>query len=650
MASSLQPTILHDAVASLPAASIPPPPIARGDHQRPADPGTNDLGWTRDLNIPVPVIEGMDDQQLWLLVRRFDRQVFHLRRIPNPPLDRLDCTPATLAESYSPDRLRNILERLYLTIFIGIAASIKHIARIRSWESTRSAWFCAVYFFCWKKDILIPATLTLLLALVLCPSIRPTLFPPAPLAAIDPSTGGVKKPASGHLDSKDSMTGAQERFQGEAVEREADDFVTGLSSIAVSVAVGKEAEPSASQSLSKEEDEEGHVDAKVPDISNVADVVSAQQMASTAAPPSEEIQDQTAIPIQQAIAINTLVDIWEMTGNALTSSLPFKSLPMRVRIASPIAALLLVSFLLPEFWIYKGLTFSVGIALFGQPIFDELGHKNLLKYLDSTFPHWRNYFDIRQTVLSGAPTDKQLTITLLRLGETNGSPLPPPPLMSSGPDSDNSSHLSGAHRDELPSEYAEQICSELSDSDGEDESIPPRKRKGSKLFGFVKGSTKAGVEGVLGLEKAKATVGSKSAKARTGIVQSPAAVEKAQLEDGPSVFRGKWKGTRGVLTISVSATQPLLAFSKLNKGVEFVAPAETVIWTLLIDDIAEIRKIGGFGWKGKMVVGWSTGDKVVDGLGITDLAGNIYHLTALPRRDELFNRLASIGKQRWESC
>lgn len=35
---------------------------------------------------------------------------------------------------------------------------------------------------------------------------------------------------------------------------------------------------------------------------------------------------------------------------------------------------------------------------------------------------------------------------------------------------------------------------------------------------------------------------------------------------------------------------------------------------------------------------------------IIDMKGAVYFIAALPRRDEVFNRLVAIGRQRWESC
>ncbi|KAJ3848377.1 hypothetical protein EV368DRAFT_49404 [Lentinula lateritia] len=664
--ATLKPTRHHNRVEEVPTVAEPPA-LAKGERERPKDPETEDLGWSENPKVPIPVVNGLNNEHLWILVRRFNKQVFHFRRITNLPPGVLDCNPATNSDSYSPDKLRSVLERLYLTIVVGTASALKHIARIRSWtEASRTAWFCAAYFLAWYKDVLTPTILTLLLTLVMVPSSRTVLLPPAPLAAIDTSTGGVKKPLAGQLGSKDSITGAQEQFRGEAAEKEADHFVTGLSTIAVSVAVGKEGQGAGSSSSAEETNSTGEiVDAKVPNIVDVEGAVDAQRAASATEKTRKDDtgSKQAALLVQQIMwdnlgtlmsALIMIMDIWEMTGNALTPSPPFESLPMRVRIASPIALFVVVSLVLPEYWVYKGITLGLGLVFFGQPIFDKLAQKHVLKYLDHWIPMWRQHLDIRNTILFGVPTDNQLTLTLLRLGEMNKSPLPPPPMIV-GSDKGALSPPPIAHPNDLPPEYSEQVqevhaASETSTHALRDEDSPKHKSKGSKLLGLVKGTTKAGVDGVLGIEKAKAVVGSKQAKAKTGIVQPVEVVEKVLREDGPSVFRGKWKGTQGVLTVSTTVTQPLVAFLKLGLKKDVDSPAETAVWSLLINEIVEVRKVGGFGWKGKMIVGWSTGDRVIDGLEIIDVNGNVYYITALPRRDELFNRLVAIGDQRWESC
>jgi len=63
----------------------------------------------------------------------------------------------------------------------------------------------------------------------------------------------------------------------------------------------------------------------------------------------------------------------------------------------------------------------------------------------------------------------------------------------------------------------------------------------------------------------------------------------------------------------------------------------------------EIKKVGGLGWKTKLVVGWATSREIADGLIIVDKDGNIKQLTAIALREELFNRLVAMGSQMWEA-
>jgi len=72
-------------------------------------------------------------------------------------------------------------------------------------------------------------------------------------------------------------------------------------------------------------------------------------------------------------------------------------------------------------------------------------------------------------------------------------------------------------------------------------------------------------------------------------------------------------------------------------------------WGIAIADLAEVKKIGGLGWKGKIVVGWATRREVKDGIELISKDGMKYRATALKERDELFNRVISMGQQVWES-
>lgn len=66
-------------------------------------------------------------------------------------------------------------------------------------------------------------------------------------------------------------------------------------------------------------------------------------------------------------------------------------------------------------------------------------------------------------------------------------------------------------------------------------------------------------------------------------------------------------------------------------------------FSIQLQEIEEIKKLGGLGWKTKLVVGGVLGMEVIDGLALVTPTGETT-LTALPRRDELFNRLIALSQ------
>ena len=86
-------------------------------------------------------------------------------------------------------------------------------------------------------DFIVPLLTATILALIVYPKSRAFLFPPAPIALVDSSTGGLQKPRAGVLGSHDSATGAPENHKGEAVEQEASNFVNAFASVALNVVV-----------------------------------------------------------------------------------------------------------------------------------------------------------------------------------------------------------------------------------------------------------------------------------------------------------------------------------------------------------------------------------------------------------------------------
>ena len=70
-----------------------------------------------------------------------------MKAIKDKPLGGLDLNIAD-EDEFSPDKLRANIERLYMTVIIGVMGFGKHIARLRSWrEPRRTAAFCTVCTF-----------------------------------------------------------------------------------------------------------------------------------------------------------------------------------------------------------------------------------------------------------------------------------------------------------------------------------------------------------------------------------------------------------------------------------------------------------------------------------------------------------------------
>jgi hypothetical protein len=68
----------------------------------------------------------------------------------------------------------------------------------------------------------------------------------------------------------------------------------------------------------------------------------------------------------------------------------------------------------------------LGFLFFGQPIMD----RGLALFIEKV-PDWKEKLDMRNSLLYGVPTNDQLVLHLLRVGENHGTPLPrpkPPPL------------------------------------------------------------------------------------------------------------------------------------------------------------------------------------------------------------------------------
>ena len=104
-----------------------------------------DMGWDNPgRKAPGQLVGGLSNQELWTLIRRFNKQMYHVKATKAPLYAGLDVIIVD-EDEFSPDKLRSNVERLYMTVIIGVIGFGKHIARLRSWrEPRRTGAFLAV--------------------------------------------------------------------------------------------------------------------------------------------------------------------------------------------------------------------------------------------------------------------------------------------------------------------------------------------------------------------------------------------------------------------------------------------------------------------------------------------------------------------------
>lgn len=172
--------------------------------------------------------------------------------------------------------------------------------------------------------------------------------------------------------------------------------------------------------------------------------------------------------------------------------------------------------------------------------------------------------------------------------------------------------------------------------------------KSSKVLNVLRSGLKGSVTTAIGADKLKAASGSARAKNRLGALPKPG----FDLTSGPIEFKSRFHGKKGHTYISTNSAIPRVSFT-MDSAVKDTGTQDREdlhpVWELAISDISALKKLGGYGWKARLVVGWATEREVADGLEITTRNGDTLKVTAIPLRNELFNRLIAIGDQKWES-
>ena len=532
--------------------------------------------------------------------------MYHVKSIPEAPPGGLDLNIAD-EDEFSPDKLRANIERLYMTVVIGMISFGKHIVRLRSWrEPRRTACFAAVYGLAWILNLVIPTLMATLIVLIAVPKSRDILFPPVPLALVNSKTGGLQKPKAGVLGSVNSVTGAPEKHEGEAVEQEASNLVSGIASIAISSAAGRH-----DQSDPGEGEGAGTGLEKAPDPTKMAN--SAADATASASGGEIGAHDKTKQPMEQAIwakmrpamhAVGDISDGWERFANALSPTPPFHQ-NNRLQLAAVVAPIFLLSLFVKAAWVMRGTEFITGFAFFSDPIMQRGIH-----YLNEKIPDWPKYLEIRNSLLKGVPTNAQLTITLLRIGEANRAPLPPPPKSNEPPPDEpveiDKEAITQSGLDAPHSDIEDVITVDEPSGNDEDPGSPNSKKKGgfgAKVMSAFKHTTKAGVETKLTTDTARAALGSGHAKQKLGILPSKAELRKKPTE-GPVEFKGRYKGKKGAVYVDSSVSpasgnrpaSPCVYFTTHLDGNEAVeSMPHQPDWSVAISNIQGILKKGGMG-------------------------------------------------------
>lgn len=616
-----------------------------------------DIGWHMDTAmIPDPLIEGIPNGTLFSYIRRFNKDVFDVRSVPMDVTSGLDLNESW-APDYATEKIPLQLQRLYLTLALGIASLIRQMARLRSWRETRrTAAFCAAYTLAWLLNLLVPLFLGMLIAVVCSKKARDTLFPPAPLALVDISKGTLKEPQAKQLGTFNTLTGAPEKHDGEAVEQEAANFADNIRHL-VTRSIG----------MHGGQDEGGDpLEGKVP--KPVRKAVRKVQAEGQAAGHVQEEADPVQKPMEEMLwekvkpekldpilknvphVLGEIADNYERFANAISPTPPFSPYSY-LRIAAVLVPMFLMSFFVDYYMVYKGIGAGIGFVLFGDPILTPA-----TEWLNRNYPQWMEQLEPKNNILRGVPTNNQIALTLLRIGEAYKAPLPPVP--TSKPDDPYQTKTLDVDDIPLDASRAEKTYAIIPNistlqnnnpKDNKDEAGPKHKHV-SKLLRFFKGDTKAVVDSKLAIDHVRAAAGSEKAKGHLGVLPK----EKNLVYAGPSEFKARYEGKPGWLYVTETA-DPELVFTRLDpRGPGGAKAPEQAALTIPIREIKRLKRATAFASKpAEMAADYSEDKELLGSLEIStadvNQANDVYRFTAIPERDEMFNRLVAIGQQRWEN-
>lgn len=249
-------------------------------------------------------------------------------------------------------------------------------------------------------------------------------------------------------------------------------------------------------------------------------------------------------------------------------------------------------------------------------------------------------------VLRGVPTNTQIAITLLRIGEAHKTPLPPVP--TSKPDDPDHQNFIDAENIPVGATRSDVLDatmpSVVEKTHGDDNEEKPKHRHLSKFIRFFKGNAKSFVEAKLAIDHVRAASGSQKAKGHLGVLPKT----KNIIYAGPSEYQCRFEGKHGWAVITESA-KPTVLFTRDDPRLMSSKNLEPV-FEIAVEDIKRMKRATAFVNSAiEAVVAFSSDQDLLASLEIEDKEDKAWKLTVMPERDELFNRLVATGNQRWEN-
>lgn len=311
-----------------------------------------------------------------------------------------------------------------------------------------------------------------------------------------------------------------------------------------------------------------------------------------------------------------------------------------------------------------------------------------------------------RTLLKGVPTNAQLTLVLLRIGEMAASPIPAPPPPGDYKDQYPSQWqlwrrrtkaIDAAKKEEEEDDDAASTLTRQTTKDSEstttatttDPTSPDglktkmkaKPKKWLRILKFARRAITTAIKGQIAYNRAMALSGAGTKHYAKGLISAVlerniALIAPPTLSNGPFVFEAKFERKRGTAVIDSTPrsssgdgeegeeegegtdTGPILYFTsrasaKLNMDDLRIdsQKADNIGFQVPISEITELRKTEGLGWKGKLVVQFAAGTEEAANEGLVIKGQDpekTFHLTDMRGRNQLFNRLVAGGAQSWE--